>query len=360
MDFEFDEESPPRELFDIDWASYSEEQIQQIIHLHYESHGYDVSNYHLADRASEKGADLVAKKKTETIAIAVKIKPVKSDYTQVAELSRRSEKRKLYYYVSTPAIGFTEMIKEGVSNVEFKTMRDFLVECFKHNPRLYFELILSNNTKIDDYINESKKWLILAVNNRDKDIKGTRHLSSKAMQQLWRLKDITVELHKSTDHLAYFYEKRDKCDKIYDTKVFFRVLHNFEQVLAPLPDILHSFISENEAFVLENARYTHADSDWLHYGLKMNLSPFYISEKFEEIQKRNGELDEFFKKYSGKSNIADEIEVDEENFNEIYASILKYIGGFGFNLEFRIDNFFKQANGETFERDGPRKKEGDD
>ena len=80
----------------INWNVYTEEQIHLIICLFYQSLEYHVRNLHESDRSHEKGADIVIEKGEESIAIAVKIKPVKTDRDQVIDLSNRLEKKKVH------------------------------------------------------------------------------------------------------------------------------------------------------------------------------------------------------------------------------------------------------------------------
>ena len=329
-----------KDLFDFNWGLFSELQIQEIISLFYDSAGFYVFNLHKSDRSNEEGADLIIKKGTISIAIAVKLKPKKKDYPQALELSERKEKNKIYYWVHTPTVDFLKKT-ETIKNVEFKTMKDFLTQCFDKNPRLYFQLVIANNTKLDYYLIANKCIMLKIHSLKHLKIKKIRKLSKESFQELWRLKDIAVELNKTAHNLLTFYENKKITNKELETRIFLSQIKQFELTLSALPMVLGNFYQTNRGFLAYNASANYVDSDWLSYRAAEMLTPEDMENYLKKYNKYKANFQEL--KITNK--------IKEDSLNKIFCDILRYICEFGNAFEFRIDNFFNQAIGLPFKRD---------
>lgn len=183
----------------INWNKYSEEEIHTIICLLYQSLDYHIRNLHKADRANEKGADIVVEKGEEKIAIAVKIKPTKKDRDQVIDLSNREELKKIYIYIQTPTDKFQDFILEFKEKIEFwdyKKLNDF----FREKHPYFMANIIFDESELHHEL-EQVKFLLFYLREVCSKLKKEpiKKLNKNDFLILWRLKDVAVTLYKTNE-----------------------------------------------------------------------------------------------------------------------------------------------------------------
>ncbi|MHA1748909.1 MAG: hypothetical protein ACTSYF_09760, partial [Promethearchaeota archaeon] len=129
------------------WDKYSEDEIRNIIKIHYKWRGYKIIDLHESDRRGERGADLVVWKPSEAekIAIAIKIKPKKQDIYQLEELSKREEKEKKYIFIKDPATDFYSKMKSFDNVVDFWDNEKLLYEISSSTPDLALKITTQNH-----------------------------------------------------------------------------------------------------------------------------------------------------------------------------------------------------------------------
>jgi len=336
------------QIFRINWKDYSEPDIQDLLDIYYTSLGYDVINWHERDRANENAADLTAKYGKKDIAIAVKLSPSKGDREQVSDLADRLEKRKIYYYVNQPTKAFDEKMKKQ-ENVEFKNMDSFIQDCYKNNISLFFDIMLCNNTTLSKDLNQAKYVILKMFSLKTKKANKTFALSNESLRILWRIKDISVQLHKCSEQLMIFYDNRGEPTHE-DVKRFLIQLKCFELIMQNLPGFLNQFLEKNKGFISQNVKNTCEDSDWLYLVERpADLKPENIS-KYLKLTKSN--LEKYKRAVVKKDiDIVDELNrVSKNNRKEAMVSILRYFYLFGKFLEQRTDAFFSQSIGGRYER----------
>ena len=186
----------------INWERYGEEEIHTIICLLYQGLEYHVKNLHKADRANEKGADIIAEKDKEKIAIAVKMKPSKTDRDQVIDLSNRLEEKKIYIYIKTPTDSFQNFIKEFSDKIDFwdsKKLNDF----FREKHPYFMTNIIFDTSEIYQEL-EGLKFLLFYLREVCSKLKKepVKKLNKNDFLVLWRLKDVAVTLYKTNQMIS--------------------------------------------------------------------------------------------------------------------------------------------------------------
>lgn len=103
------------------WDKFSEVEVQGILYQHFLSLDYKVDWIHFIEPSKEKklGCDLVCRKNGETIGIAVKKKPGIRDYEQVKKSAQKNYDRKLFIYLKTPSISFTEKLESIPARLKY-------------------------------------------------------------------------------------------------------------------------------------------------------------------------------------------------------------------------------------------------
>lgn len=185
----------------VNWERYTEEEIHTIICLLYQGLDYHVRNLHKADRANENGADIVVEKDNEKIAIAVKIKPAKTDRDQVIDLSKRTEEKKIYIYIKTPTDKFNDFIQEFSGKIDFwdaKKLNDF----FRVNRSYFMANLIFDTSEIHQEL-EQLKFLLFFLREKCSKLKKepVKRLDKNSFLVLWRLKDVAVTLHKTNESI---------------------------------------------------------------------------------------------------------------------------------------------------------------
>ena len=191
------------------WEKYSEDELRTILKFYYKSTGYEISDIHEADRRGEKGADLVISKpgEAEKIAIALKIKPKKSDINQLKELSERSERQKKYIYIKHPSTDFYFEMDRFKNKVDFWNTEKLTYEFATNAPNLAVWLVVSSHPF---YLYLSKINLnLLLIKWRDKEQFGGSNVPDQNFfRKLWRLKDCFSGLNVAFRVLQHIFEMK--------------------------------------------------------------------------------------------------------------------------------------------------------
>lgn len=275
---------------EIDWSQFDEPQIQTLIAILFQSIDYSIEYLHQADRAREEGADLVVKKPTDSIALAVKIKPKNKDRQQLSDLSKRNERKKIYVYIQTPSGKFRESMSEYDGKVDFwdeKKLNDFFV---KENLGFTSNLIFDSH-KISHTILESQRTLI-ELHNKCLTLnkKATRKLDRKSFLLLFRLKDDAVSLHKPNENMITLLEKplniKNRRLNEHFLKIFLEYMDILNTRLTSFMYYFGIFYKQNEDLV-HNSMIEHiGESHWLwicHY--KSDNSLFSLQKELKEVIK---------------------------------------------------------------------------
>lgn len=285
---------------EIDWGQFNEDQIQTLLAILFNSIDYSTENLHEADRAREEGADLVAKKSKDSIALAVKIKPKNKDRQQLSDLSKRQEKKKIYVYIQTPAGKFRESMNEYEGIVDFwdeKKLNDFFIE---KNMGFTSNLIFDSH-KISHAIREAQCTLFGLRNkcfNLDK--KEPKKLDRRSFSLLYRLKDEAVSLHKPNENVITLLEKpiniKNRRLNEHFLKIFLEYMDILNTALDSFMYYFEIFYKQNEDLVHNSIIQEIGRSHWkwiLSYKSDNSL-PSLKKELKEAID--NGKLLKTFKK----------------------------------------------------------------
>ncbi len=301
-----------KEIVEIPWKNFTEEEIQTMISILFHSLDYHIKELHKSDRANEDGADIIVSNKNETFAIAVKLKPNHKDRYQLLELSRRKEKRKIYIFIETPTKKFSETMKQDGNNVEFwdvKHLNNFFI---KRN--LYFSAnLIFHGTETYKNIQEIQYLffdLLRKCKDRQKD--DVKELNKKSFSLLWRLKDISVTLNKTNRLLKNMFEEpmelKDEKFNIYFLNIFLNYLESLNPIASPFSRCFNEFYKNNKQLV-DNSIIENSDrSHWLYlyefkplnsgYNLKSSLhNGIKEKEAFDRILKKGKSKDTDFEKY---------------------------------------------------------------
>jgi hypothetical protein len=190
------------------WDKFSEVEVQGILYQHFLSLDYKVDWIHFIEPSKEKklGCDLVCRKNGETIGIAVKKKAGIRDYEQVKKSAQKNYDRKLFIYLKTPSISFTEKIGKYTSKVEVLSISNFEKELENHETGL---MILSCIHYTNSLFSELAGKFLLELANliKEKTKDDLQRETIKPMPELWQLKDYTAAMSRSIELLLSILEK---------------------------------------------------------------------------------------------------------------------------------------------------------
>ncbi len=208
------------------WKGDAEETVQDCLQEAFEKLGYKVTNYHKTDRRHENGVDMKCEKLEEKIHIQVKIKPAKSDITQLKKLSDSDADKKIYVHVENPVIAF-EKEKDKTTNVEFwgkKKLHDFLIGSESNDYlRILFLSTGLARTMIDIF----------------KEIRSAGATSPKPLENgqekwWWVIKDRSVKLHGNLELVRDLYQRKLLSE---DTSEKTKLENYLEEIFNILDDI---------------------------------------------------------------------------------------------------------------------------
>lgn len=284
------------------WEKYSENELRTIVKLYYANNDFCVDDLHESDKRGEKGADLIVYKSSEAekTAIALKVKPTKSDINQLRELSKRSERNKKYIYTQTPSADFYFEMKH-FKNVDFWDNRKLTYEIVSSNPSLAVWLTCSSHPlfacigQINISLASSYyKW------TNEKKFKGKSKVDAKFYREVWRLKDDFSSLNKSLGLLQHIFESKLPEAEVMPSDPL-NLLYLFERALDSMmtPTLEESnrsvskLIDNYGEFISNVIEKTSDRSNWKHYrSFDWQLMPGKISFDFaskidEEISNLN-------------------------------------------------------------------------
>lgn len=341
---------------EIPWKKFNEEEIQTIISILYHSLDYNIKELHKSDRANEDGADLVVSNENEEIAIAVKIKPNNKDRPQLMELSERNEKKKLYIYIETPTKKFLQDTKH-YNNVEFWNVNK-LNEFFINN-NLYFSAnLIFQNT--ETYINiENIKFLFfkLRYESQNKKKEDFKEFNKKSFSLIWRLKDISVTLHKTNVLMKDMFDEpmkfKDENYDLYFLNIFLKYLESLNSIVSSFYEIFNIFY-KNNMHLVDNSIIEKSDrSHWLYLAA---FTPLNQGKNLNIVLKdginEKKVLDELLSKNRDLSNDKfDNYCQDISKSNDVWQAIknqTQELASVGWAIEASIDDiieeYFKDHN----------------
>jgi hypothetical protein len=193
------------------WEKYSEDELRTIVKLYYTNNGFCVDDLHEADKRGEKGADLMIYKsgEAEKTAIALKVKPTKSDIYQLQELAKRTERHKKYIYTQTPSTDFYFELEQYRNRVDFWDTRKLTYEIAVSNPSLAVWLTCSSHP-LFACIGQLNVSLALSYYKwkKKKKFQGKSSVDARFYREVWRLKDDFSSLNKSLRSLQHIFESK--------------------------------------------------------------------------------------------------------------------------------------------------------
>lgn len=349
----------------IPWEKYSEDELRKIIKVFYKETGFKVDDLHEADRRGEKGADLIVYKpgESEKIAIALKVKPKKSDIYQLQELGNRNERQKRYIYIETPATDFYfEMDKH--KNVDFWDSKKLEYEISSSHHSFALWIIVSNSPLFAciAQIEHSLRLVRQKWKNKEK-FEGKDLPDSNFYREIWRLKDDFSSLNKSLQLLQYIFE--DDLERIeslpieeqnYRVEMILKYMgcsaYPAESIvqIADLFNRFSKFIKEYGKMVSSVVERTHDRSNWLYYikGLDTSLMPGSV------LSALSSEVEEQMDWKLPKMSIVEELiaeKLDRREYQKPSYEISKIwqaLGASAFMIEEFIDDLFSYALEKTF------------
>jgi len=329
----------------IKFEDIKEEEIQIILGAVFDKLGYKVENYHLSDRANEKGADLILKKDLESVAIAVKKKPVGKDRPQIIDLNKREETKKIYVHLETPSQQFLNFCKD-YPNIDFwnlKKVNDFI---YQNNPFFFANLLFSEQETIK--VLEIMKYFFFQLWREcgKKNKQKVEELDKTSVADLWRLKDLAVMINKIPYHLKPLVQEpiKNKSDELnqHFLNLFIDFLNSLLIPITKFQYFFYKFYSKNKNLVNNSILEMYNRSHW-HI-----LGSFQATPDFDAILKEllDPKKDEWKKMLKEKKNkdISEMIKKSESN-NDIWASIhtwLESLHNFGYFLEEMVDDILSE------------------
>lgn len=221
----------------IPWDEYSEEEVQAVLKLYFESLGYKVDWLHMEDRRMEEGIDLLCKKPKESIGITVKRKPVSRDYGQLIKLANSKCRRKIYVYVYKPTPTFRKKAGRYKKRVEFWNPRSIekTFQTTQVGLCLLYDLYFSNSPFAEEVAKFLTELRSLVKNKKEVPMQS---FPMKKVGGLWQLKDAVVSMHKSLELLLEIFEDETIMSNINEMTIFRIFLITLER----LTFNMHKFI----------------------------------------------------------------------------------------------------------------------
>ena len=339
----------------IRWNKYSEDEIRNILKIHYDEMGYIVNDLHKADRRGEKGADLIIFKKNEAekTAIAIKIKPKKSDLYQLNELSEREEKHKKYIYVKTPATDFYDKIPKYDKKVDFWDSEKLTYEISSNNIRLAIWLAAANHPLILRITRMNCILLNIYYKYRNKEkFNGKGKTDSALLQNMWRLKDDISNLNKSFSLLHKIFgsgitkDSRYKLNPNSPLSILETILDELDDSVHE-PDVYLSDIIKKYGIMVRNViEKTYGRSNWGQY---LNFGFSFIPNKtstelYDDLIPKNKRTSLFKYKI--------DYDFDKHYFdpNDAFVSLFGSLHAEIDSIEYFIDNIFELVIQDIFKK----------
>ncbi len=324
-----------------------------------------MDDLHEADRSGENGADLIVYKPSESekIAIALKVKPKKSDIYQLQELGNRNEKQKKYIYMETPATDFYFAMDKH-KNVDFWDSKKLEYEISSSHRSLALWIIVSNSPLFACIAQIEHSLRLVRQKWENKEKFGGKDLSdSNFYREIWRLKDDFSSLHKSLQLLQYIFE--DDLERIeglpieeqnYRLEMILKYMgcsaYSAESIvqIADLSSHFSKFIKEYGEMVSSVVERTHDRSNWFYYEncLDTSLMPgSVLSDLSSEVEEQ---MHLKLPKISTVEKLIEE-KLDRKEYQRPSYEISKIwqaLGASASMIEVFIDDLFSCALEKTF------------
>lgn len=337
---------------EIPWKRFKEEEIQALITMLFHSLDYHIRELHKSDRANECGADIVAKKGDESIAIAVKIKPSHKDRYQLIELSRRQEKEKIYVYIETPTKKFSDSMQKDGKEVEFWDIKKFN-EFFASKNLFFAANIIFDNHPINDKLSVIKFLLYNLWKESSKAKKNKiKPLDKKSFFMLWRLKDMAVTLHQTNSLIERLFEtpinNKNQELNLHFLNMFLDYLNILESKISEFLTFFAQFHLKNKELVNNSIVEQSGRSHWLQISHHQPLNNLHILKKELREAIRDKKLYNELAGKIGKVPENKELKKYQEEMikgNDIWQAIhkkLKDLSIFGSGVEEIIDDIVKE------------------
>ncbi|MBR9701840.1 restriction endonuclease [Candidatus Pacearchaeota archaeon] len=336
-----------RKKINISFRDLSEEQIQVIIGTIYHEQGFKIDYLHISDRSNEDGADLIVSKGETKIAISVKKKPATPDRPQLLDLDRRSENKKIYVYTSTPTKKFLDYMKE-FPEVEFWD-RDHLNGFIRmNNPYFFANLVFREHETIARLDLIKTLFFKIWSNNRNKEKQKIKEMSKSSINQLWRLKDFSVILHKIPNHTRFLFEEplkiKDESLDDHFLNLFLGFMDSLEKDCGSFVAWFLEFYGQNEELVNNSIIEMGDRSHWYHLNaFKTNIEiEEFIKDLKEDFEDPLKQLDKL-KKQAKDGRDKEYFKYIEEmaKSNNVWKAIgnqIKQLYTIGYFLEEAIDD----------------------
>lgn len=306
----------------INWGRYSEEELQVVIEYLFLLRGYDVFNLHLSDRRGEEGIDLECTKRgeTEKIVIAVKVEPQKGDILQLEQLSKRSERTKIYIYADDPSATFKKAMEKYKGVVSFWNGQKLTDELFDTDAIMYTSLIIEESFRQDMYA--IGKLMMKSYSEGEKSTKEQETMSDdiEKIGILWAAKDKSVSVNRSMMTLQLFLEGleclelRQSDHGLIVSSFLARVESSYASNLSGINTILQEFVKKNPVLIKRFCVETKGRSIWAHLQSRQesHFKPGKLivsfSEDLESARKWTNSDDQYLLR--GLANIAKVLSID--------------------------------------------------
>lgn len=333
---------------EIPWKKFSEEEIQTFIAMLFHAMEYNLEELHKSDRANECGADIVAKKGEESIAIAVKIKPDQQDRYQLIELSERTEKKKVYIHIQTPTKKFLDVIEKYKGKVEIWDIIKLNKFFMEKNPYFAASIIFDNHTinKQLDLI----QYILFGLWTKSKTMKkkDINQIDKESFAMLWRLKDLSVTLYQTNNLIAHLFEtpinmKEEELNAHF-LKIFYNYLDLLESKIYAFSIAFTQFYSKNKALVNNSVIEQRQRSHWFWIGAHKPLNNLSrLKKELNESIEHKRLFEDIDKELQNAPKTKELKDYEEEiaKCNSIWQAIhdkLKELMVFGMGVESFVDD----------------------
>lgn len=339
---------------EVPWQKFTEEEVQTLISMLFHSTGHHVQNLHYADKANEKGADIIISKGAATVAIAVKIKPTHKDIYQMMELADRKEKSKVYVYIQTPSAKFAEAMGRYKGEIQFWNQTRLNSE-FKKRNLFFMANLIFENSAVYETMGTVRHLLLNLLRKNMKSRKKKARAVGQDYFMLWRLKDIAVTINQTSNMLLSLFEqnlpfKNSKLNE-YFLGSFQEFLDTLEEKIGSFPRCFIQFYAKNERLVDNSVIERRSRSHWLWVASFRPMNNLYVLEKSlnEAVEERElfghggrlarGKLDRRTQQFLD----------DKAKSNDVWEAIaaqMKHLHLFGMGVEAVIDDIVNEYHGD--------------
>jgi hypothetical protein len=185
----------------IPWNKFREEEIIELLMLHFALLRFATHTPHFADPSHESGIDLEATKGDTRIAVAVKKHPKGADRAQLGDLSRTKASARIYVYISSPTEAFRNEMRRR-RNIQFWDVRELSLQLVKSG--VVFDLLLDNSALMKTMKDIFTIFLEWGDGSETGEIPP---LTAEELAVFWSLKDRCVQLNKGSGLVQLLLER---------------------------------------------------------------------------------------------------------------------------------------------------------